>query len=114
MASYGGVSFDVLKVDGFTRPEWLRQPRITVRPIPGANKDDLQSTGLGNWEITVEAESTQAGAIATLVGLQGVTKRTLTSLFGANHSNVMLTRVEGATYDVGTRATVRLTFVREG
>lgn len=114
MPSYGGVTFSVVKVDGFVRPEWTRQAAITVRRVPYANKDDIQSAGLGNATITVDIDSTSAGAVAALVALQGVTKRTLTDLFGTNHSNVMLLDVSAAaTYDVGTRAIARLTFSRE-
>lgn len=116
MSAYAGVTFDVVMTDPTRRPNWRRGATIVERIIPYANKEDVQSVGLGNWRITVPVTLTNAADLGTLQSAQGTTRRTLTSLFGTTYtSNTMLIQVgDPYEYENETRTVVDLTFVREG
>lgn len=115
MATYAGVTFDLVMSDPRQRPGWSRQATIVQRIVPYSGKEDVQSVGLGNWKITVPITVTSTSDLATLQAAQGVTKRTLGSFFGDSYSDVMLTEVGPPSFwEFETRMVVECTFIREG
>lgn len=115
MPTYAGVTFKVVLEPQDFRPVWTRQANISVRNIPYANKDNVQSAGQGNFRMTVTAVIAADADLATLQAAVGVTGRTLTDLFETNYNNTYLLAVDNP-----RRQTARqyiwadLTFMREG
>lgn len=113
MGTYAGVTITEVMPDPTRRPDWRRQALISRRPIPYANREDVQSIGLGNWTITVPVTMTGSGDLATLQAAQGTTVRTL-SLFGSSYSAILTNVGDPYRYENETRFVVDLTFEREG
>lgn len=91
MATFNGATFYTLTDDGF-RPDWYREPQITRTPIPGANYEDVQFGGLGNYRVTVSAYVTSDADMGILKGSIGTGVYTLSDLFGdgVNYAKTML------------------------
>jgi hypothetical protein len=94
-ASYAGAAFETRTAANGLVPRWARQVRVTRRPIPNSDREDVQSTGLGNQRVTLPAYITSDADMAALIAAQGVTRRQLTNPFGTGESyaNVILAGV---------------------
>jgi len=88
-ATYNGVTFGVLSPDGFA-PQWEQELVFSEEHYPDADYDEVQTAGMHNRSLVVEARITSAADLATLVGSQGSTQRTLVDHFGTSVSNVVL------------------------
>ena len=115
MSTYAGVTFEILADDGVWRRGWEQEEQISVRHIPYANRDDVQSGGRGNLQVTVPAYLTDTMDVATLRSAVGQTPRYLTDLYGYGYSNVYLIKMRDIKrWIYGERWVCELTFMREG
>lgn len=113
--SYATVTFEVISASDCWRPDWVEPANVVVTHIPYSNRDDVQDLGTGNPVIEVEAYIDSDAEYTTLKAARGMTKRTLTGLFGSNYSNVRLVEVsEPRRHESEARWRVRLRFMREG
>lgn len=97
MATYAGVTFDVLYERGDyadQMPEFEEQQVVVETPIYGAaaNANDIQCLGFTNERLRVTAIIASAANLATLKAARGITLRTL-NYRGSNVTNVMLLQV---------------------
>lgn len=117
MASYNGVTFEELAEDGMWRPYWERAANVTVRNIPYAAKDDVQSAGMGNPRLELRIKVNSDANMDTLLASVGSTARPLTNLFtsGNDFSNTYLIEVtDMRRWDHGQTWTAQAVFMRVG
>ena len=99
------------------RAYWEREANVTVRNIPYANKDNVQSAGPGNPKLTLRIKVDADADMDTLLASVGTTARTLTNLYtvGNDFSNVYLIEISDMQrWDHGATGTAKATFMREG
>lgn len=116
MAAYNGVSFTPVADKAGVLPDWEQAVRIVTHPVPGANKEIVQSTGRGNFRLVLAVTLANATALTTLQASQGATRRTLTDPFGdgVNEANVMLVGVTDVRRHSGGTRLCTLVFEKAG
>ena len=113
MPTYAGVTliFLTTRVQG---PSWAQTPNIVVRHIPYANRDDVQSLGLGNPQLHVTASIADDADMATLQAAVGTVARTLGDYQGTSWTNTYLIGVANPTRAPSGRWHATLDFMRGG
>ncbi len=96
MSTYAGATFYTVEEGQGLRPDWERTLALTVTHIPGSDVDDVQSGGLSNQKITIPAQIESDADYALLKAAVGITPRTLSSYYGVNYTNVILTGIKNA------------------
>lgn len=112
MSSYNSVTFYGRLEGSAFRPHWTREKTIVRRKLGGGNSEDLQDVGFGNYFVELEIRLAADASVVTLQGSAGLTKRTLTDLFGANWPLVMLTKFGRPKRGIHANAAVWLVDVR--
>jgi hypothetical protein len=113
MASYNSITFYPLAEDGTSWPAWEQEPNVNVRHIPYSDTDDIQFSGLGNFQVKVRAEVQGDTNMKTLRASVDGVARTLTDLRGYNFADTYLIKVENLRrWDGGEVWTCVLTFMK--
>jgi hypothetical protein len=94
-------------------PGWEQKSTVSVRHIPYSDTDDIQFGGLGNFQLTVQAEVSSSANVITLRGSVDGVARTLGDFRGNSYTNCYLTDIsEIRAHDTIDVWTCKLTFMR--
>jgi hypothetical protein len=99
-ASFGSATFEINLSNSKNRPEWKREPKTSVRPIPYAAVDDVQFGTPGPKWIECDIYVSSDASWNLLRGYEADgTPRNLTGFYaasgGSSFTNIYLMKLDG-------------------